>query len=184
LNKYTIVNEHGIVKGIIQCPSCHVKVNTPAGHTAVPSLPPNENMRWNGKAWKPLADRPTEFHDWDSRIKQWVDRRSPSEIKEHTRRSIKIQREANRNAFRWNGHVFQADSDSRHLINSISTYVSLTQSLPPTFAGHWRSSDNTHVPIQDVMDWKSFVGALIAHDINNYENARAMKQALETEEST
>lgn len=176
--KYTIVNQHGDVAALIECPESQLKANTPEGCTAISGRPPFTHARYVEGLWTQLPVQPSMFHKWDSSSSSWIDTRSPVEVIGMQRESINQKRTEAISTFRWNGHEFDADVQSRNTIMAISAVVALTGSLPAAYENYWRTSENLDVLISTPDEWASFVSALANHDINQHKAAVAAKELL------
>lgn len=85
---------------------------------------------------------------------------------------------ANRSTFTHQGKAFACDELSRSDIDGVTSYVSLSGSMPPGWPGAWKAVDNTYHPITSVDDWKAFVASMVAAGNANFAKAQALKGRL------
>lgn len=105
--------------------------------------------------------------------------RSIAEARREKNAEINSKRlEANRSSFEHQGKLFACDELSRSDIDGVTSFVSLSGSLPPGWPGAWKAIDNSFHPIASVDDWKAFVASMVAAGNANFAKAQALKAQL------
>lgn len=105
--------------------------------------------------------------------------RSIAEARREKNAEINSKRlEANRSSFEHQGKLFACDELSRSDIDGVTSFVSLSGSLPPGWPGAWKAIDNSFHPITSVDDWKAFVASMVAAGNANFAKAQALKAQL------
>lgn len=85
---------------------------------------------------------------------------------------------ANLSNFPWAGKMIACDPASRLDIADIAGYVSLNNSLPPSFAGEWKATDNSMIPIPDVATFREMYQAMVEFGSANFARAQALKDEI------
>jgi hypothetical protein len=127
----------------------------------------------------PIPEAPSSHHTFDYAVKQWVDRRTLTMVKEAKRRAITDRRVNEDRRFEWRGKWFQANEAAWKQITAVHGWVTARAELPPGFLGQWKAEDNTYTPINDVQAWWSFYDAAIARGMANFTHSEERKKALD-----
>lgn len=85
---------------------------------------------------------------------------------------------ANRGTFAHGGKTFACDELSRSDIDGVTSFVTLSGSLPPGWPGGWKAVDNTYLAISTVDEWRQFVASMVAAGNANFAHAQALKAQL------
>jgi hypothetical protein len=105
---------------------------------------------------------------------------SLEEIKVRKNREINQSRlSENQTSFTYQGKQVSCDLLSRGDIDAVNGLVSITNSLPPSWVGGWKASDNSIIPIPDLATWISFYGAMVHQGTLNFNKAQTLKAQLE-----
>jgi hypothetical protein len=102
-----------------------------------------------------------------------------SELKDEKNAEINRARlESNQSTFTHGGKQVACDVLSRGDIEGINGYVATRDSLPASWVGGWKATDNSIIPIQDVAAWNEFYDSMIAEGQANFSHSQALKVQL------
>jgi hypothetical protein len=123
----------------------------------------------------PIPEQPSLNHIFDYTIKQWVDPRSPSELKLSKWSEIKKERDnVETSGFTWNNLVFDSDARSQQRIQSAAQQAQLDN----TSAFNWTLANNESVHLTSIqmLDLYRQLSEFIQ---SNFEKARVIRNQIE-----
>ena len=85
---------------------------------------------------------------------------------------------ANNSFFMFRGKKIACDPLSRSDIDGTNGHILLTNSMPPSWPGGWKTMDNTYVAITTKEDWIAFYSAMYVQGLQNFAKAQALKQQV------
>jgi hypothetical protein len=122
-----------------------------------------------------IPDRPSDFHEFDYEVKQWLDKRELPAMKENQWTAIKAARDlCERAGFSWRGFVFDSDPVSQ---GKILTGAILAMSNQE-FSVEWTLADNT-VLFLDSTGMTEVSLALGQHIASVHEKGRALRARID-----
>lgn len=134
---------------------------------------------WQGQLSFSGAPTPTSAYQWQSGAPAWVETATLDELKSAKNAEINSARmSANLTSFTYLGKQIACDTLSRSDIDGTNGYVSIFNNFPDNWAGGWKATDNTYVPIATVDDWKAFYKAMVDQGNANFHHSQDLKSQL------
>ena len=136
-------------------------------------------LYFDGTGIVSAGERPSEHHEFDYALKQWVDPRTLQDFKDAKWAEIKQHREAAENGgFTWGGSPFDSDPLSRSRIQGAAQLATLAKINNQPFSIDWTLADNS-VRTLNAQEMIEVGMALGAHINEQHVRARQLREQIE-----